>query len=63
MPLTETVGGAGRRGVLPRSPGPRRVRVAIDAQRRLTAARDNRVKPDPVGPSDPRYAYLTRTHD
>ena len=63
MTRTEHDRAARRRGELARDHGPRRVRLAIDAQRRLTAARDNRIKPDPVSPSDPRYAYLTRTHD
>jgi hypothetical protein len=56
---------ARRRGELARDHGSRRVPLVIDAQRRLTArsARDNRTKPDPAGPSDRRYAYLTRTHD
>ena len=65
MTRTEHDRAARRRGELARDHGSRRVRLAIDAQRRLTArsARDNRIKPDPVGPSDPRYAYLTRTHD
>ena len=63
MTRTEHDRAARRRGELARDHASRRVLLAIDAQRRLTAARDNRVKPDPVGPSDPRYAYLTRTHD
>jgi hypothetical protein len=42
-----------------------RVSSAIDAQRRLNARRADRarINADPVGPSDPRYAYLTRAHD
>jgi hypothetical protein len=53
------------RGELARDRGPRRVSSVIDAQRRLTAqmARDARTEADPFGPSDPRYAYLTRTYD
>jgi len=42
-----------------------RVSSAIDAQRRLNARRADGTgtKADPFGPSDPRYAYLTRSHD
>ena len=56
---------ARRRDVLAREPWSRRIPLAIGAQRRLTAqsAADNRTNPDPAGPSDPRYAYLTRTYD
>ena len=41
------------------------VSQVIDAQRRLNARRPDgtRIKADPVGPSDPRHAYLTRSHD
>ena len=65
MTHTERDRAARRRGELARDHGSRRVPLAIDAQRRLTvqSARDNRTKPDPAGPSDPRYAYLTRTYD
>ena len=65
MTHTEHDRAARRRGELARDHGSRRVPLAIDAQRRLTvqSARDNRTKRDPVGPSDPRYAYLTRTYD
>ena len=54
-----------RRGELARDHRSRRVPSAIDAQRRLTVrpARNTRNKADPVGPSHPRYAYLTRTYD
>jgi hypothetical protein len=42
-----------------------RVRVASDAERRLAAraARDGAITAEVFGPSDPRYAYLTRTYD
>jgi hypothetical protein len=52
-------------GELARDGGSRRVRLAIDAERRLTArsAREGGTTPDRAGPSDPRYAYLTQTHD
>ena len=65
MTHTEHDRAARRRGELARDHGSRQVPFAIDAQRRLTAqsARDERTKPDPAGPSDPRYACLTRTHD
>jgi hypothetical protein len=56
---------ARRRGELARDRGSRRVSSAIDVQRRLNArpARDARTAADPVGPHDPRYAYLARTYD
>ena len=56
---------ARRRGELARDRGSRRVSSVIDAQRRLNTrpARGAPTKADPVGPSDPRYAYLTRTYD
>ncbi len=65
MTHTEHDRAARRRGELSRDHGSWRVPLAIDAQRRLTArsARDNRTNPDPAGPSDPRFAYLTRTYD
>ena len=65
MTHTEHDRAARRRGELARDHGSRRVPLAIGAQRRLTArsAREERTKPDPAGPIDPRYAYLTRTHD
>lgn len=62
---TEQDRAARRRGELARDRGSRRVSSAIDAQRRLHARRERGTptKADPVGPSDPRYAYLTRTYD
>ena len=56
---------ARRRGELSRDRESRRLRSAIDAQRRLNARRalGARAKADPVGPSDARFAYLTRGHD
>ena len=52
------------RGESNRDRGSRRVSAAIDAQRRLNLRRvdGTRAKAAPVGPSDPRYAYLTRSH-
>jgi hypothetical protein len=52
-----------RRGDLQR--GSRRRSSVIDAQRRLNTRRANATatKADQVSPSDPRYAYLARTHD
>lgn len=54
-----------RASELTRDRGSRRISSAIDARRRLNAlsARDTRTRADRVGPSDPRYAYLTRTYD
>jgi hypothetical protein len=65
MTRTEHDRAARRRGELARDRGSRRVSSVIDAQRHLNvrAARNARHKSDPVGPSDPRYGYLTRTHD
>jgi hypothetical protein len=63
MTRTEHHRAARRREELARDRGLRRVSSAIDAQRRFTAraARDDRA--NPLGPSDPRYAYLTRTYE
>jgi hypothetical protein len=57
--------GARRRGELDRDRGSRRLSQAIDAKRRLNDRRADspRTKPHPVGPSDPRYGYLTRSYD
>ena len=65
MTRTEHDRAARRRGELARDHGSRRVPLAIEAQRRLTArsARETRTTPDPAGPSDRSYAYLTQTHD
>ena len=65
MTRTEHGRAARRRGELALDHGSRRVRLAIDARRRLTArsAREMRTTPDLTGPSDLRSAYLTRTHD
>jgi len=56
---------ARRRGERNRDRGPRQLSSAIYAQRRLNARRalGARAKADPVGPSDARFAYLTRGHD
>ena len=65
MTRTEHDRAARRRGELARDRGSRRVSSVIDAQRRLTAraARDARTTADPMGPRDPRYAYLARSYD
>ena len=65
MTRTEHERAARRRGELARDHASRKVFSAIDAQRRLNArsASGTRTKTVPIGPSDPRYAYLTRTHD
>jgi hypothetical protein len=54
-----------RRGELNPDHTNHQVSSAIDAQLRLNArqADSTRTRADPVGPSDPRYAYLTRAHD
>jgi hypothetical protein len=56
---------ARRRGELNRDRGARRLSQAVDAQRHLNARRtgSTRTKADPHGPSDPSYAYLTRSYD
>jgi hypothetical protein len=56
---------ARRRGELNRARIDRRPLPAIDAQQGLSAQRADgtRTKAGAVGPSDPRYAYLTRSHD
>jgi hypothetical protein len=65
MTLTGQDLAALRRGELNRDRGLRRLSEAIDAQRRLNARRADatRAKAHPVGPSDPRHAYLTRSYD
>jgi len=54
-----------RRAESTRDRGPRRLEAAIDARRRLDTGRaeGTRTDPDPDGPSDRRYVYLTRAHD
>jgi hypothetical protein len=56
---------ARRRGELNRDRGYRRLSLAIETQRRLDTRRadSTRTKAYRHGPSDPRYAYLTRAHD
>jgi hypothetical protein len=56
---------ARRRSELNRDGESRRLSHAVDAQRRLKArgADGARTKADPHGPSDPRHAYLTQSHD
>ena len=56
---------ARRRGELNRDRGLRRLSQAVHAQRRLNARRADGAltTADPHGPSDPRHAYLTRSHD
>ena len=70
MTRTEHNRAARRRGVLTRDRGSRQLSAAsdaapIDARRRLNARGTDGTptKADPFGPSDPRYAYLTRAHD
>jgi hypothetical protein len=55
-----------KRGELSRDRTMHRVSSAIDAQRRLNAREADGTptsRADPVGPSDPRYVYLTRSHE
>ena len=54
-----------RRAELTRDRGPRQLDPAIDAARRLNTRRADgtRTNQDPHGPSELRYAYLTRKHD
>ena len=56
---------ARRRGELHRERGFRRLSPALNAQRRLIDARPDGAwtKAGPLGLSDPRYAYLTRSHE
>jgi hypothetical protein len=56
---------ARRRGELARDLASRRVSSAIDAQRRLNPApvQSAWTKTDPLGPSNPRNAYLARRYD
>ena len=65
MTRTEHNWAARRRGELTRDRGSLRLSPAMDAQRRLNTRRADgpRTKADPHGPSDPRYADLTRAHD
>jgi hypothetical protein len=53
------------RGQLNRDRGSRQRSSAVDTQRRLNARRADgtRTEADALGPSDPRYAYLTRSYD
>ena len=57
--------GSARRGELNRDRGSRRLLQAVDARRRLNARRadSTRTRADLLGPSDSRYAYLTRSYD
>jgi hypothetical protein len=65
MTRTEHNQAARRRGELTRDRGSRRLSPAIEARRRVNALQvdGTRTKADPIGPSDPRYAYLTQSHD
>jgi len=65
MTRTEDDGAVRRRDERSRDRGSRRVSSVVDVQRRLTAraVREARTEAEPVGPSDPRYAYLARTYD
>jgi hypothetical protein len=62
MKRTEHNSAARRQGELTRDRGSLRLSPAIDARRRLNTRRadSTRTKIDPLGPSDPRYAYLTK---
>jgi len=65
MTRTEQNWAAGRRGERNRDRTIHQVSSAIDARRRLNARRADgpRTKPHPIGPGDPRYAYLARSYD
>lgn len=65
MMRTEQGQAARRRGELARDLESRRISSAIDARRRLKPppVQDARTKADPLGPKNPRYAYLARTYD
>jgi hypothetical protein len=65
MTRTEQDLPARRRGEFNRDGESRRLSQAVDAQRRLNAHRADgaRTKVEPYGPSDPRHAYLTQSHD
>jgi hypothetical protein len=57
---------ARRRAALNHDRGSRRLSSpVIDAERPLNARRgdDTRTTAPPVGPHDPRYAYILRSHD
>jgi hypothetical protein len=56
---------ARRRGELNRGSVGRRPSPAIDARRRLNARRPGpgEIGASHVGPRDPRYEYLTHSHD
>jgi hypothetical protein len=56
---------AARTRELNRDRGSRRLTPILNAQRRLNARRadDVRATAGPDGPSKPRFAYLTRSHD
>jgi hypothetical protein len=56
---------ARRRGELNRTSVGRRLSPAIDARRRLNGRRPNSpsIGARQVGPRDPRYEYLTHSHD
>jgi hypothetical protein len=54
-----------RRAELIRDRGPRQLEPAIDARRPLNTRRADgtRTNQDQHAPSDPRYAYLSQSHD
>ena len=64
MTRTEQNSAALRRGEVNHDRGSRLSHV-VDARRRLNGRRadSTRAKAHPPGPSDPRYAYLTRSYD
>jgi hypothetical protein len=65
MKRTEHNSAVRRRRAVTRDRGPLRLAPAIDARRRLNARRADTTgtKVNPLGPRDPRYAYLTQSHD
>ena len=65
MTSTKRDDAARSRGEFSRDGVGRRLSPAIDARRRLNAQRRGtaRTSASHVGPRDPRYDYLTRSHD
>jgi hypothetical protein len=65
MTRTEHSRALQRRAELTHDRGPRQLEPAIDARRRLNTRRSDstRTNQDPHGPSELRYACLTRSHD
>ena len=65
MKRTDHHSAARRRGELTHDRGSLRLSPAIEARRRLNTRRADgpRIEAHPHGPSDPRFAYVTQSHD